>query len=73
MLFKVPPAISQYRINRLLKYFSDLIESKEPLRILDVGCGHAYLTRELQKRFPHFAFAGVDVMARPGSAIEVIE
>jgi SAM-dependent methyltransferase len=73
MLFKVPPAVSQYRIRRLTKYLGDLIDSKEPLRILDVGCGHAYITRELQKIYPHFTFVGVDVMVRPNSAIEVIE
>lgn len=72
-MIRVPKAISQYRINRLTQYFTGLLETGKPIKVLDVGCGHAHITREIQKTHPQLSFTGVDVVVRPDSAIEVIQ
>lgn len=65
--------MSEYRIKRLIGYFSPFFEGPGIRRILDVGCGHAYVTRALQEKFPQLEFSGVDVKVRSGAAIPVVE
>ena len=71
MFLKVPPAVSQYRIKQLVGYFQEFFKSSSVRSVLDVGCGHAYVTRAIQDRFPEISFVGVDVKVRDNPAIPV--
>lgn len=72
MILRVPPAVSHYRIKRLVGYFQDFFRSPDVHKVLDVGCGHAHVTKALQEMFPHISFVGVDVLVRPNTAIPVV-
>jgi ubiquinone/menaquinone biosynthesis C-methylase UbiE len=71
MFLKVPPSLSVGRVERLVDTLSPYFANKQPLSVLDVGCGHGYLTKRLQEIYPEHRFAGADVVVRPGSAIPV--
>lgn len=71
MILKVPPAVSQYRIKQLIGYFQEYFRSSDVQSVLDVGCGHAYVTKALQDKFPNIRFVGVDVKVRDNPAIPV--
>jgi SAM-dependent methyltransferase len=72
MILRVPPAVSKYRITRLTGYFREFFKESDVRTVLDVGCGHAHVTRALQDEFPHISFTGVDVKVRDNPAIPVI-
>ena len=72
MPLRVPSWISQYRVNQLIDLLSKRLAPFENARILDVGCGHARITARLQQIFPGHSYAGVDVVVREGSSIEVV-
>jgi len=72
MLIRVPPSVGQYRVDRLVRMFADRLRRFDAPRVLDVGCGHARITARLKELFPAASFTGVDVVVRPGAAIDVI-
>lgn len=73
MILRVPASVSEGRIKRLTEYFSPFFDSPELKRVLDVGCGHAHVTKALQERYKNIEFVGVDVKVRPNTAIPVVE
>jgi SAM-dependent methyltransferase len=46
------------------RVLSEQIERHAPSRVMDIGCGDAYTTLRLARRFPHIEFVGGDY-ARP--------
>lgn len=72
MILRVPPWISQHRVDRLFHYLCERLPTGGAWSVLDVGCGHARITKRLQERFPACRFSGVDVVVREGSSIPVV-
>jgi ubiquinone/menaquinone biosynthesis C-methylase UbiE len=71
MLLKVPASLSEGRVNLLAERFLPCLSSDRALTVLDVGCGHGYLTKKLQEALPKHKFVGADVVVRPGAAVPV--
>jgi ubiquinone/menaquinone biosynthesis C-methylase UbiE len=71
MPLRVPSWISDYRVNQLIEILSKRLSRFDSAQVLDVGCGHARITAKLQQMFPAHSYAGVDVVVREGSSIDV--
>ena len=52
---------NSYGINKRLSYISQLIEQRNPIRVLDFGCGTGLdITFPLALQFPYVKFYGID-------------